>query len=88
MPRDQGTLPWRELGVNLLGQALIFRVETRDFLRYIDGRIVLHKTQLLDLRFKFGDRLFEFQKACFHVTHFSRPVRHRVAETVRLSSAA
>ena len=66
MTGDLGNLPRRELGVDILGQALVFGVEPRKFLANIHCRIVLHKPQLLDLGFKLGDRLFEFQRACLH----------------------
>jgi orotidine-5'-phosphate decarboxylase len=36
MPRDQGALPRRELGVDLFGQALVFGIETGNFLGNLD----------------------------------------------------
>jgi len=65
MARDLRHLPWRELGVDILGQLLAFLGQAVYLFGDVDGRIVLHETQFLDLGIEFGDRLFKVQESCF-----------------------
>src|SRR5260364_194244 len=59
--------PAREKGERtvLWSTARFFR-QALDFVRNIDGRIILHKAQLVDARFQLGNRLFKIQKGSFH----------------------
>ncbi|MNS75472.1 hypothetical protein D3C72_1089940 [compost metagenome] len=72
MAGDKGRLPRRELGVDFLGQGLALLLQTSDFVGDVYRRIGLHIAQLLDLVFKFGQRLFKFQKCIAHVVWFRR----------------
>ncbi len=65
--RNLRNLPGRELGVDILGQRLAFLLQPANLVGNIEGRIILHITQLLDLVLQFGDRLLEIQKGNFHL---------------------
>ena len=71
MARDLRNLPRGQLRVDILGQRLTFFGEFFDLGRNIDGRIVLHVAQFLDLGFQLGDRLLEIQKVRFLCGHSS-----------------
>ena len=66
MPCDLSNLPRRQLSVDILGQGLALGLQPANFFGDVDSGIVLHKTQLFDLAFQFGDRLFKVQKGRFH----------------------
>jgi hypothetical protein len=66
MARHLRHLPGVELGVDVLGQRLAFFLQATDFLRNIQGGIVLHKAQFFDLGFELGNRLLKVEEGGFH----------------------
>jgi hypothetical protein len=65
MARDLRHLPWRQLGVDVLGQLLALLVEAVDLFGDVDGRIVLHEAQLFNFGIELGNRLLEIEESCF-----------------------
>jgi hypothetical protein len=62
MTRHLRYLPWRQLAIHVLGQCLALFRQARDLVRDIQGRIVLHVPQLLDLVFQFRYGTFKIQE--------------------------
>ena len=65
MARQLRHLPRRKLRVDLFQQPLALLLQPVDLFRNVDRGIVLHETQLVDLRLELGDRLLEIQKRGF-----------------------
>jgi hypothetical protein len=62
MPGDHRDLPRCELAVDFLRELLALLLQARDLVRDVDGRILVHVAQLVDLRLQLGDRLFEIER--------------------------
>ena len=69
MARDHRDLPCRQLAVDFLGELLALLLQTRDLVRDVDGRILVHVAQLVDLGLQLGDRLLEIEESLFHGRH-------------------
>ena len=69
MPGHLRNLPGRELGVDVLGQALTFLLQTGYFFGNIHRRITLRQAQRLDIAFEVGNCMLKVQKTGFHRIH-------------------
>ena len=67
MPRQLGDLPRRQLRKDAGGQLAALGAQTRHLVLNIDLTVGGDVTQLLDLRFKFGDGLFEIEEIDGHL---------------------
>ena len=69
MASDLRNLPRGEVRIEIFGELLALLRQPLDFFRNIDSGIVLNEAQFFDLRFEFGDRLFEIQKRGLHCSN-------------------
>ena len=66
MARQLGNLPRRQVGENRLGLRAALVLELADLFLDVHRVALTGVTQLLDLAFQFGDRLFEVEEGRIH----------------------
>ena len=63
--RDLRDLPRAEAGVDVLGELQALLAQPFDLVGDVDGRLVLHVAQFVDLALELGDWLLELQEMSF-----------------------
>jgi hypothetical protein len=59
-------LPGRQGGEGALGEGATLSLEALDLLADVDGAVIAHQPQFLDLGLELGDGLFKFEKVEIH----------------------